>query len=82
MPADLKSIRVLRYNLDKAEHIDFEEGDIVNIYTNEGYGRTYTGKITWIDTQWIEVDCNTQYKADIRKFNFRDFYDIEKVCQK
>lgn len=79
-----KSIRVLR-DMDMSSPQDFEEGDIVKIYTNDSYGgrswSEYVGKIIWIDTEWIEVDCSLQYKSDIRKFKFKDFYMLEKIIE-
>ena len=74
----LKSTTILRTEI-KGETQDFEKGDIVNIYTTEGFGKTYTGKITYVDIKWLEVDCSTLYNNDLRRFKFNEFHDIEKV---
>jgi hypothetical protein len=82
MASEFKSVRVLRFgNTD--DYKDFEEGNIVHIDTNEGmFGVSYKGKITWIDTEWIEVDCSTLYHNDLRKFNFKDILYIERIENK
>lgn len=73
----LKHVTILR---DTDTQTDFEIGDIVSICTNEGMiGKTYEGKITFIDIEWLEVDCSELYKNNLRKFKFKDIIDINKI---
>jgi hypothetical protein len=71
---DLKRIDVLK-NRDTGE--EFHEDDIVTITTKGAYGRSYTGRIHWIETLELTLDMSEKHKHKTMEIKYEDIMKIE-----
>ena len=62
-------------------HKRFKQDDIITVtyWTTENNVTTKitrSGRISWIDTSFIEVDCSNNYKSCVVDICFKDIIDI------
>ena len=60
---------------------EFVQDDIVTITFNKTENNvtdecTETGRINWIDTSYIEIDCSCDYKTNVIQVSFDDILEI------
>lgn len=75
-------LRFKPFKLDDDKGCEFREGEVVHVeYTKtENYVKdsfTCLGRIEYIDTSFLEIDCSEQFHKNIITINFDDIEYIE-----
>lgn len=68
-----KQHTVLTYTSESGRIEEITEGKIVAVGLKE---ENMAGRVTFIDTGYLEVDCSKEYRQDLRQFDYRDIEDI------
>lgn len=64
---------VLTYASEKGKVIEIIEGMIVSVKIKD---EKHCGRVTFIDTGFLEVDCSKKYQQDVRQFKYKEIDDI------